>query len=182
MTENSDSSGLEDLDPHDAGLAAAVLEVGRHVGPERLSSPRWFALVETAAMLRSQPAFGALLDDATREAAAADPHHLTPIELDDVDGGDDPLGALADFSWPDIAAGAAVVCDLAAVTPADGSVGAVSRRLGAGPVRAAVAARADGSTWCSVRGAGRRDQALGPRLLPDLADALALSIREEPEA
>lgn len=176
MPTYSGSGPADDLDPRTAGLAAAVLEVGRHVGPEPLAAPRWFALVGTAAMLRSQPAFAVLLDDATREAAEADPHHLTPIELDDVPAGTDPLEALGSVAWPDIASGAAVVCDLASVRAADGSADAARSRLGAGPVRAAVAARADGSTWCSVRGAGRRDQSLGPRLLPDLADALAQSI------
>lgn len=178
MSEDSAPAADGGLDPRTAALAALVLDVGRHVGPEALDAPRWFALVDTADLLVSQPAFAAVIDDAGREAAAADPHHLTAIELEDRPAAADPLAALGEVSWPDIATGAALACDLPDVRPADGSADVARTRLGSGAVRAVVAARADGSTWCSVSGRGRRDQALGPRLLPELADALAQSVED----
>lgn len=179
---SEDSAPVTDvgLDARTAALAALVLDVGRHVGPEALDAPRWFALVDTADLLRTQPAFAAVIDDAGREAAAGDPHHLTAIELEDRPSDPDPLGGLAEVAWPDIASGGAVACDLPDVRPANGSADAARARLGSGAVRAVVAARADGSTWCSVSGRGRRDQALGPRLLPELADALAQSVEGLP--
>lgn len=176
MTENSDSPVDDVLDPRTAALAAAVLEVGRHVGEAPLRSPHWFALVATGELLASQPAFALLLDDAAREAAASDPHHLTPIELDDVPGAADPLSALERLEAPDIADGLALACDLDAVRAAEGSAARTRERLGTGPVRAVIAALSDGTTWCSVRGAGRREQALGRRLVPDLVDALAQAV------
>ena len=173
MTENSESPVDDVLDPPTAALAAAVLEVGRHVGEAPLRSPRWFALVATGELLASQPSFALLLDDASREAAESDPHHLTPIELDEVPGTADPLTALEHLEVPDIAAGIALACDLDAIQAAEGSAARARERLGPGPVRAVVAVRSDGSSWCSVRGAGRREQALGRRLVPALVDALA---------
>lgn len=180
MAENSASAPGDALDAPTAALAAAVLEVARHVGDAPLAAPRWFALVDTGALIRSQPSFGALLDDASREAAEADPHHLTPIEIDDVPAVHDPLHALAEVVWPDIAVGGVVACDLDAVRVTEGSSEQARERLGDGAVRAVVAARTgrDAGTWCAVRGRGRRDYALGTHLVPDLADALAESLGE----
>ncbi len=180
MAENSASAPGDALDAPTAALAAAVLEVARHVGDAPLAAPRWFALVDTGALIRSQPSFGALLDDASREAAEADPHHLTPIEIDDAPAVHDPLHALAEVVWPDIAVGGVVACDLDAVRVTEGSSEQARERLGDGAVRTVVAARTgrDAGTWCAVRGRGRRDYALGTHLVPDLADALAESLGE----
>ncbi|GAB2546153.1 PPA1309 family protein [Brachybacterium huguangmaarense] len=191
MTDHAAPAGpgpSEDLDAPTAGLAAAVLEVARHVGDEPLPAPRWFALAPTAALIAAQPAFASLLDPAEVESARENPSHLTPIEIDaeaptrtlgTTGGAHDPLAVLEHVAWPDIAAGAALVCDLAAVAPAAGSEHRAADRLGDGPVRAVVASRTDGTTWSALRGRGRRDWALGPRLVPDLADALAASIGQD---
>lgn len=180
MAENSEFPA-DGLDAPTAALAAAVLEVSRHVQAAPLPSPRWFALVDTGDLIRTQPSFGALLDDATRDAAETDPFHLTSIEIDDAPSVPDPLRALAEIAWPDLAIGGVVACDLAAVHLTEGSSPQARERLGDGTVRAVVAARTGGrtATWCAVRGSGRRDYALGPRLVPDLADALVESLGED---
>lgn len=183
--ENADSpdpsAPADPLDDATAGLAAAVLEIARESAEAPggiLPAPRWFALVATAALLRAQPAFRAVLDAATLAQAEDDPHHLTPIELEGTSSASDPLEALAGVDWPDIAVGAAVACDLPAEHWAERSPAEATVR-GSGTLRAVVAARADGTTWCAVRVPDRDDYALGHRLVPDLADALAESISAE---
>lgn len=177
MDENSPFPAPEGLDDRTAGLAAAVLEISRHVDADDLAGPRLFALVGTAQMLRDQPSFGALLDEVTLEAAREDPQHLTPIEME-APASADPLDLLAEAAWPDVAAGGAIVCELGEVAIDNGPQDA-ARRLGSGSVRAVVAARTDASTWCALRGSDRSDLLMGPRLVPGLADAMVLSLGGE---
>src|SRR5690625_7878044 len=57
-----------DTDPLDAptaALAAAILEVSRHVDSESFPAPRWFALARSSELLASQPGLAALLGDDT---------------------------------------------------------------------------------------------------------------------
>lgn len=181
MPENSGTAPGPALDAPDAALAAAVLDVVRHLDADPLHQARYFALVPSGALLEQQPSFAMLLDDVTLEAARADPLHLTPVELDDVPADPDPGVALSEIAWPDIAAGGAVAIELTAVTWAEESARAVAERLGTGAPRAVVAATADGRTWCAVRGAGRSDLVLGPRVVPELVDALAVSVGAQVE-
>lgn len=169
------------LDDAQAALAAAVLEMFRYVGTDALPRPRCFALVATGAMLRDQPAFAQLLDEATIEAAESDPHHVTAIE---VEAGEesDPVQALARMTWPTDVAGAAIVCDLSSEHWMSGpSAPGAAERIGDGALRAVTAALVEGTTWSAVRGDQHEDLLMGASLLPDITDALASSL-EEPEA
>lgn len=170
--------GRADLSPTQAALAAVTLEVARHVGTEPLAGPRAFALLPTGALLRSQPAFASLLDEATRIAAQDDEHHLTPLELTEPEpsGDDDPLDALGRTEWPDIAAGGAWVADLPEHAWQTSSAGTAQQHSGDGTVRVVVTALTAGTTWSAVRLPGRRDLMLGARLVPQLTEALLQSL------
>lgn len=180
MPENSGTAPGPTLDAPAAALAAAVLDVVRHLDGDPLHSARFFALVQSGALLEQLPSFALSLDDATLASARADTLHLTPVELDDVPEDADPGAGLAEIAWPDVATGGAIAVELTAVTWAEESAQAVADRLGSGAPRAVVAAMADGRTWCAVRGAGRTDLVLGPRVVPELVDALAASVGAAP--
>ena len=122
------ASGADaELDSATAGLAAAVLEIARHVedSPAESASatahPRFFALVSTAQMLEAQPALASVLGEDAATMLASDPHHLTSVELEpqataatEASAPTDPLQALEQVAWPQPSSGGAMVCDLAA--------------------------------------------------------------------
>ncbi|MCS6710947.1 hypothetical protein JSY14_02525 [Brachybacterium sp. EF45031] len=169
-----------DLDPRTAALAAALLEIDRHAGTDPLTGPRLFALVLTAPLLQAQPAFAELLDEPTRAAAAADPHHLTSVELEAPPGVEDPREAVLGIAWPGVD-GAAVVADLPAEAwrQGDGPVQLGDPLAGHG-LRVAAGALTDGTTWCAVRGGEREDLLLGPALVPALVEALLAVLGADP--
>lgn len=131
-TPRPDAVGAADadaeLDPTTAGLAAAVLEIARHVEDSPAGSassgtahPRFFALVSTAQMLQAQPALASVLGEDAAMMLASDPYHLTSVELEphgsaasDASAPTDPLQALEQVAWPQPSSGGAMVCDLAA--------------------------------------------------------------------
>ncbi|GAA1483382.1 PPA1309 family protein [Brachybacterium fresconis] len=176
-----------DTDPLDAptaALAAAVLEVARHLEGEALDAPRLFALARSAELMATSPSLAALLGTDGSGDRDVDDLHLTPIDLDDGSdadgsvGGDDPLDALQRVQWPDLAAGGAIACDLAPTSwsvraedgssePADGSALPEGRAL-----RVVVAALADGTTWSAVHRGTEHGYVLGAALLPDISAAL----------
>lgn len=123
------ASGADaELDSATAGLAAAVLEIARHVEDSPAESaasvsapPRFFALVNTAQMLEAQPALASVLGEDAAMMLASDPHHLTSVELEPestaasgASAPTDPLQALEQVAWPQPSSGGAMVCDLAA--------------------------------------------------------------------
>lgn len=171
------------LDAPTAALAAAVLEVSRHVETEALPRPRWFALARQAELLADSPGLASLLG--IEGEAATDLLSLTPIELDEstgapgADGPADPLRALAGMTWPaGLAAGGALACDLAPEAW-DLRDGAGAEDLPAGGVlRVVAAAMADGTTWTAVRRPGGEGYVLGAALVPDLVSALAETVAE----
>lgn len=201
-SESPTTPPVGDADPLDeatAGLAAAVLELAREVSTEALAQPRWFALLATAELLVSQPAFRAVLDEESIERASWDSSHLTPIELEGPVGVTDPLRALEQIELPGIAAGVAVACDLEASSWSDRRA---ARDSGSAPddatphdampqdavpqhampndampkdgaLRVVAAARTGGGTWCAVRPPSMTEHAVGPRLVPDLVAALS---------
>ncbi|EWS79744.1 hypothetical protein BF93_09990 [Brachybacterium phenoliresistens] len=190
------TSDGDPLDAPTAALAAAVLEIARHVDGEALAAPRWFALARSAELMARQPGIAALLGDEASLALAADSAPLTPIELDDVPRVHDPLRALAELAWPDIAFGGAVALDLPAeswrssLDAADDAARRTADALRGGALRVVVAASQEGTTYSALRrdrgetspGAADADRfVLGPALLPQLAEALAESLRELPE-
>lgn len=173
------------LDAPTAALAAAILEVSRHVDSDSLPGPRCFALARSRELLASQPGLAALLGDGTAELAADDQLHLTPIELDT--GSDaptdaessDPLTVLEYMVWPDLAAGGALACDLSPT----------AWRLREGPgeadlpadetLRVVVGALADGTAWSAVRRPGAEGYVLGAALLPELTAALVQTLQPQ---
>lgn len=176
------------LDPPTAALAAAILEVSRHVDSEPLPAPRWFALARSSELLTSQPGLAAVLGEQTAQLVTTDELHLTPIELDtgdvpthtgSVPGSADPLAALEYMVWPDLAAGGALACDL--------SPGLWRLREGVGvedlpagqTLRVVVGALADGTGWSAVRHPGAEGYVLGAALLPDLTSALIQTLQQD---
>jgi hypothetical protein len=171
-----------DMDPLDAptgALAAAVLEVARHVEGTALPAPRLFALARSAELTASAPGLAALLGVAGEDGAAPDELHLTPIDLDDgsAPAAQDPLAALQVVQWPDLAAGGAIACDLApsawALREDDGAAS-----LPAGtPLRVVVAALGDGTTWSALHRGDEEGYVLGAALLPDISAALLQTLQ-----
>ncbi|AXK45425.1 PPA1309 family protein [Brachybacterium saurashtrense] len=164
------------LDAPTAALAAAVLEVARHVEGSPVPAPRLFALARSAELLDASPSLAALLG--AEESGAQDPLHLTPIDLEDGTGpAADPLAALETVQWPDLAAGGALACDLPA------TAWSVRTETGAGALpegrslRVVVAALADGTTWSAVHRGGEDGYVLGAALLPDISSALLETLR-----
>ncbi|APX32316.1 hypothetical protein BH708_05790 [Brachybacterium sp. P6-10-X1] len=177
------------LDAPTAALAAAVLEVARHLEGEQLGAPRLFALARSAALMATSPSLAALLGADASGDQEPDALHLTPIDLDDGSGvggsadGGDPLAALQSVQWPDLATGGAIACDLApsswSVRAEDeGAAPPEAQGLPEGrPLRVVVAALADGTTWSAVhRGAGH-GYVLGAALLPDISAALLQTLQ-----
>lgn len=179
------------LDAPTAALAAAILEVSRHVDSEPLTAPRCFALARSAELLASQPGLAALLGDETADLVATDALHLTPIELDaEADApaagqssgpteSSDPLRVLEYMIWPDLAAGGALACDLSpeAWRLRDG-VGVEDLPAGQ-TLRVVVGALADGTSWSAVRRPGAEDYVLGAALLPELTSALVQTLQPQ---
>ncbi len=81
-------------------LAAAVLEVERHVGAAGWDQPaRLFALVPTHELIAAAPELAAQLGTDHPEG------HLSSIEQEDFHGGMDLTEALAHLAWPATVAG-----------------------------------------------------------------------------
>ncbi|WP_114855370.1 PPA1309 family protein [Brachybacterium sp. YJGR34] len=171
------------LDAPTAALAAAVLEVARHLEDTPLAAPQLFALARSAELLAASPALAAMLGAETEGAATGDDLHLTPIDLGEASESgadvavDDPLVALETVQWPDLAAGGAVACDLPAsawsVRDDDPAAGLPTGQ----PLRVVVAALADGTTWSAVHRGGEDGYVLGAALLPDISAALVETLQ-----
>ncbi len=100
-------SELPTLDPDiDPALAAAVLEIESHIAEGGWDQPsRLYALVDTAALVRREPALASAmgLDDASAEGS------LTPVEQEQLPA-DRFEAALASIAWgPEVTGCAAVV-------------------------------------------------------------------------
>lgn len=179
------------LDAPTAALAAAVLEIARHVGDDSMAAPRWFALANSARLLAEQPGLAALLGEESSTIMAADELQLISIELDHHEPGSaasadhtDPLQALTAVEWPDMANGAVLACDLAPeqwmVRAQDTDPTAIDAAQGEealGALRVVVGALEDGTTWSALRRAGEQQYTLGAALLPDLTAALLESLQ-----
>lgn len=167
------------LDASTAALAAAVLEVARHVEGGTLPAPRLFALARSAELMAASPSLAALLGAAGDGAAAPDDLQLTPIDLDDGSpAAADPLAVLESAQWPELAAGGAIVCDLApsAWSARDGEN---DQKLPSGAsLRVVVAALADGTTWSAVQRGAEDDYVLGAALLPEISQALVQTLQD----
>ncbi|WP_422114940.1 PPA1309 family protein [Brachybacterium sp. UNK5269] len=163
------------LDAPTAALAAAVLEVARHVEDAPMPVPRLFALARSAELTAASPAVAALLG--SDGEGGQDALHLTPIDLDDDSPSlgsaavSDPLARLESVQWPDLAAGGAIACDLAPSAWALRESTAEADLPEGRALRVVVAALSDGTTFSAVRG-DEDGYVLGAALLPDISAAL----------
>lgn len=178
---------IDPLDPPTAALAAAVLEVARHVEDADLRSPRWFALARSAELVGQQPGIAALLGEDSALAIAEDSDHLTTIELEDVPSATDPFDALMTLEWPGISFGGALALELdgdswsSSVDDPAVAGRASARQLGSGALRVVIAATSAGTTYSALRAPGSSRFVLGPALIPRLSEALAESFRVDEE-
>ncbi|MFC5908271.1 PPA1309 family protein [Streptacidiphilus monticola] len=163
-------------------LTRAALEIDEYAAGLGWDQPaRLFALVDTAALLRDEPALAAQLG---LEAGAEG--ELTPIEQDELPKGaalDEFLGTIA---WPDAVAGCALVVERLILPPsaeAQLPKGISERELNKWvaehperqEVRMTVAVLRDGSRETALRLREKdspREVLTGPDLVPGLADAL----------
>jgi hypothetical protein len=171
--------------PAQAALAAAVVEIERHVASGGWDGPvRVFALVRTQAALDAEPTLAGQLPPDVLAAAAADPHHLTSVEQEGLPPSDDLEGLLGAIAWPDGVDGAALTVERIVLPPEaeqdlpedpDAALDALMAHPQRQDVRLAVGVLRDGTSWCAVRQrAADRDDAVGqgPAVVPGLLDAL----------
>ena len=184
MTEFDDSL---DVDP---ALAAAVLEIESHIAAEGWDQPaRLYALVDTAALVRREPALAAAmgLDAASAQGS------LTPVEQDQL-APDQPLEVvLESIVWPEEVAGCAAVVERL-VLPPDADAEIPTDRAAAEEfarehpdrqeVRIVAGVTRAGATYCALRlRAHDDDQSVvgGGDLVPALLQLLRATL-EEPGA
>lgn len=179
-----------------ARLDVLVREVERHVAEGGWDQrPKLFALVETADLVRREPALAAQLGLAE---SVVPPGSLTPVEQDDL--GDRPLDeALARIAWPAEVLGCALVHEVVVLPPAaeeqlpaDGDPEAwAAAHPDRREVRMAVGVLRDGSRAAALRlraagdgsgddggGTGEEDVLTGPDLAPGLVAALAATLAD----
>jgi hypothetical protein len=176
-----------DVDP---ALAAAVLEIENHVAADGWDRPaRLYALVDTAALVRREPALAAAmgLDAASAQGS------LTPVEQDQL-APDQPLEVvLESIVWPEEVAGCAAVVERLVLPPdADAHIptdqAAAEEFAREHPdrqeVRIVAGATRAGATYCALRlRAHDDDQSVvgGGDLVPVLLQLLRTTL-EEPGA
>jgi hypothetical protein len=117
MTE---SPGLPTLDPDvDPALAAAVLEIESHISDDGWDQPgRLYALVETAELVRREPALASVMGLDESSAAGS----LTPIEQEQLPA-ERFESTLASIAWgPEVTGCAAVVERLVLPPDADDAI------------------------------------------------------------
>ncbi|HSA53345.1 MAG TPA: PPA1309 family protein [Yinghuangia sp.] len=165
-------------------LTQAVVEIERHVAALGWDQPaRLYALVDTAALVRSEPQLAKELGLAAEEGT---PTTLTPVEQDEIPAETPVDEFLAGIAWPDPVLGCAIVLErlmlppaAEAEMPATGSDEEIAAWVAARPdrqeVRIAVGVLRDGSRESVLR---LRDKDAdtevlsGAGLVPGLAEAL----------
>ncbi len=178
-------SELPSLDPDiDPALAAAVLEIESHIAEGGWDQPsRLYALVDTAALVRREPALASAmgLDDASAEGS------LTPVEQEQLPA-DRFEEALASLAWgPEVAGCAAVVERLVLPPeaddelpddPADAAAYALEHPE-RHEVRMVVGVTRAGASYCALRlRAHDEDHSVvgGTDLVPELITVLAATL------
>jgi hypothetical protein len=179
-------------------LASVMTEIEQYVAASGWDQKaRLFALVDTADLVRREPAMAARLglDDAETDAVEGS---LTPVEQDGLE--DQPLDELlARIGWPPEVVGCAVVDEVLVLPPgaeaeapedADDEAAAawVAEHPARREVRLAVGVLRDGSRMATLRLRADGDTAAdgyaddvvaGPDLAPALADALLETFSED---
>lgn len=171
----------------DPALAAAVLEIEAHVAGEGWDGPaRLFALVDTAALVKAEPALATMmgLDAPDQEGS------LTPIEQDQVPVTTQLEEVLQTTAWPEGVTGCAAVVERLVLPPdADGKIPedavAAAEFAKAHPdrqeVRIVAGATRAGATYCALRlKAHDDDQSVigGVDLVPELLELLRVTLEE----
>lgn len=177
---------LDDLDV-DPALATAVLEIESHLAGDGWDQPaRLYALVDTGALVRQEPALAAQMGlDAASEQGS-----LTAVEQDELPP-DVPLEqVLETVLWPTGVAGCAAVVERLVLPPAaDGEVPEDPAQAEAfardhpdrQEVRIVAGVTRDGSTYCALRlRAHDDDQSVvgGADLVPGLLALLRATLDE----
>ncbi|GGO77522.1 PPA1309 family protein [Nocardioides deserti] len=186
--DQADKDGLlDDLDT-DPALASAVLEIESHLAGDGWDQPaRLYALVETGALVRQEPALAAQMGlDASSEQGS-----LTAIEQDQL-APDVPLEqVLETILWPAGVTGCAAVVERLVLPPgADTEVPEDPAEAEAfarehpdrQEVRIVAGATRDGSTYCALRlRAHDDDQSVvgGADLVPGLLALLQATLEED---
>lgn len=185
--EESELPGFEDVDP---ALAAAVLEIESHHAGAGWDQPaRLYALVDTAALVRHEPALAAAmgLDQAAAEGS------LTPVEQDQLTPDQLLETVLHSISWPPGVAGCAAVVERLVLPPgADDQLpddpAAAEEFAREHPdrqeVRIVAGATRAGATYCALRlRAHDDDQSVvgGRDLVPGLLELLVATLTDDPE-
>jgi hypothetical protein len=184
---DDDPGLLADLDV-DPALAAAVLEIEQHVAEGGWDQPaRLYALVDTADLVRREPALASLmgLDAASAEGS------FTPVEQDQLRPDQLLEQVLEHITWPDEVAGCAAVVERLVLPPgADAEVPedpeAAERFAREHPdrqeVRMVAGVTRAGATYCALRlRAHDEDTSVvgGADLVPALVAMLAATLSPE---
>jgi hypothetical protein len=178
-----------DLDG-DPALAAAVLEIESHLADGGWDQPaRLYALVETAQLVRREPALAAAMGlDSSSELGS-----LTAVEQDQLDPNVPLEQVLESIAWPDNVAGCAAVVERLVLPPtADQAIPedpeSAQRFALEHPdrqeVRIVAGATRHGATYCALRlRAHDDDQSVvaGIDLVPGLLALLGATLSEEEE-
>jgi hypothetical protein len=189
MSELPELPALEpDLDP---ALAAAVLEIESHIAEGGWDQPsRLYALVDTAALVRREPALAAAmgLDHASADGS------MTPIEQDQLPA-DRFEASLASIAWgPEVTGCAAVVERLVLPPDADDDLpddpteatAYAAEHPGRQEVRMVVGVTRAGASYCALRLRAHDDDHSvvgGADLVPELIALLGATLEpaDEPE-
>ena len=175
----------------DPALAAAVLEIEAHVASEGWDGPaRLFALVDTAALVKAEPALATMMGLDNPDHAGS----LTPIEQDQVPVTTQLEEVLQTTAWPAGVTGCAAVVERLVLPPdADGKIPddaeAAAEFAKAHPdrqeVRIVAGATRAGATYCALRlKAHDDDQSVigGVDLVPELLELLRGTLEENPDS
>lgn len=173
---NSESTLHElSLSEREGALAAAVLEVVRHMVPagrDAAAPPARFALFHTAGLLTHRPELAKLVPSETLTQARADTYHLTSIELPVTHL--DLSEELHQSQWPTDLAGGLICGTIHAMNengPTDPS---------GSPIFVAVGATLEGDTMCALKPSATKPLRVGRELVPELVATLRASLGIDP--
>jgi hypothetical protein len=170
-------------------LDRLTLDIERHAAAAGWDqSPRLYALVETADLLRREPQLAAQLGK--HPGAEDEPGDLTPVEQDDLPQHATIEELLGSIAWPPEVLGTALTVERLMVPPEaeremPRNEGAALDWLAAHPerqeVRIVVAVLRDGSRSAALRMRAHDDETsvlTGENLVPGLAEALGATLAE----
>ncbi|MBM9461548.1 hypothetical protein JK386_16710 [Nocardioides sp. zg-536] len=172
----------------DLALAAAVLEVEKHVASAGWDQPaRLYALVDTAHIVETQPELAAQLGlDSPRERGS-----LTPIEQDELPEGMELEEALLSIAWPEVIIGCVAVVERLVLPPAaEGDVPEdpyaaqefAREHPDAQDVRIVAGAVRSGATYCALRTRSNDDDSSvmgGVDIVPGLLELVRGTLQDD---